>query len=171
MIARAAAVLLLGTMAACAPAQPEEPVAIIPVPIDLDCGFNASKDYRRTQAERDNPPACGLPEAQTLAQSCAIYDVVRSPGYVPDEEDETGEVRNPTPLPAYRVNDLVCAFNGEERNRATCRFALTVPGGAPERITVRLRHISYGRITPLTFEQGVMWQIDDDCTPTLPEKS
>lgn len=166
MIARTAAVLMLGmAAAACAPAKPDGPLAVLPLPNDLDCGFHASKDLRRSREERDNPPACALPDAKTLAQSCAIHDMIRAPGYRPDEEDETGEVRNPTPLPDYRVADLACAFEGTGRNRATCRFALTVPGAAPAQTTVRLRHKSWGRVTPLTFEQGVMWQLDDDCTP------
>jgi len=168
MIVRAAAVLAIGmAVAACAPAKSDAPLAIIPMPMDMDCGFNASKDLRRTREERENPPACALPDAKTLAQRCAIHDMIRAPGYRPDEEDEMGVVRNPTPLPDYRVTDLACAFDGEGRNRATCRFALTVPGGVPAQTTVKLRHTSWGRITPLTFEQGVMWQLDDDCTPDV----
>lgn len=171
MIARAAAVLMIGTVAAaCAPAKPDSLVEIMPLPADLDCGFNASKDFRRTQEERENPPACALPNAARLAQSCAIYDLIEAPDYRPDDEDEMGEVRNPTPLPDYRVSDLACGFDGEGRNRATCSFALTVPNGAPAHATVRLRHKSYGRITPLIYEQGVIWQLDDDCTPAPPAK-
>lgn len=166
MIARVAAVLMLGmAAAACAPAQPDGPLTVLPLPNDLDCGFRASMDYRRTQEERENPPACALPDAASLARSCAIHDVVRTPGYRPDEEDGTGEVLNPTPFPDYRVDELACTFDGEGRNRATCRFSLTVPGQSPAATTVRLRHKSYGHVTPLTFEQGVMWQLDDDCTP------
>lgn len=168
MSARAAAVLMFGTVTACAPAQPESPVTIVPLPVNMDCGFHASKDYRRTQEERDNPPACALPDADTIALSCAVYDLVRSRDYVSDEEDETGEVRNPTPLPRYRVDDLACAFDGEDRNRATCNFALTVPGEAARKTSARLKHIRWGRITPLTYEQGVMWQVEDDCTPVRP---
>ncbi len=168
MIARAAAaVLMIGAAAACAPAKSDVPVVLVPIAMDMDCGFHASIDYRRTREERENPRACALPDAATLARRCAVHDVVAAPGYVPDEEDETGEVRNPTPLPDYRVDDLVCGFDGEGRNRATCRFALTVPGGTPRQTAVTLRHKSYGRITPLTFEQGVMWQLDDDCTPDV----
>jgi hypothetical protein len=194
MIARAAAaVLMIGAAAACAPAKSDVPVVLVPIAMDMDCGFHASIDYRRTREERENPRACALPDAATLARRCAVHDVVAAPGYVPDEEDETGEVRNPTPLPDYRVDDLVCGFDGEGRNRATCRFALTVPGGTPRQTEsdlykqaddprtanvfdkeirgktdqFALRHKSYGRITPLTFEQGVMWQLDDDCTPDV----
>lgn len=166
MIARSAAILLMiGTMAACAPTQPGVPLKIVPVPLDWDCGFKARNGSRRTQEERDNPPACALPNAKFLARQCAAYDAVRVPGYRPDEEDETGEVRNPTPLPVYHVDDLACTFDGEGRNRATCRFALTVIGGMPVQTTVRLRHKSWGRITPLTYQQGVIWQLNDDCTP------
>jgi len=168
MIARAAAVLILGMAAACAPAKPDGPLAVLPLPPDLDCGFHASKDLRRSREERDNPPACALPDAKTLAQSCAIHDVIRAPGYRPDEEDAMGVVRNPTPLPDYRVTDLACAFDGEGRNRATCRFALAVPGAAPAQTTVRLRHKSSMHITPLTTEYWVMWHLDDDCTPQQP---
>lgn len=171
MIARAAAVLVLAAAAACTPPKSRTAVAIVPLPMEMSCGFNASKDFRRTQEERDNPPACALPDAGTLARRCAIHDLVRAPGYVPEEEDEMGEVRNPTPLPVYRVESLACAFDGEGRNRATCSFALTVPGGTPTQTTVRLRHKSYGRITPLIYEQGVIWQLDDDCTPERPNAS
>ncbi|APZ99271.1 hypothetical protein BWQ93_12830 [Sphingopyxis sp. QXT-31] len=93
--------------------------------------------------------------------------MIRAPGYRPDEEDEMGVVRNPTPLPDYRVTDLACAFDGTARNRATCRFALTVPGAAPAQTTVRLRHKSSMHITPLTTEYWVMWQLDDDCKPDV----
>lgn len=169
MIARAAAVLLmLGTAAACAPAKPEAELVIIPLPMGMDCGFNATLDSRRTREERDNPPACGLPDAEFLARHCAVRDVVAAPGYVAPEEDEMGEVINPTPLPDYRVTDLACAFDGEGRNRATCRFALTVPGGTAVPTKVSLRHERYGRITPLIYEQGVIWHLDDDCTPAPP---
>jgi hypothetical protein len=169
MIVRAASgLLMLGTVAACAPAESDFLPILIPLPMDMDCGFNASKDYRRTQEERANPPACALPSAEFLARQCAAHDVTMAPGFVPDKEDETGEVINPTPLPNYRVDDLACAFDDEGRNRATCRFTLTVPGGAPAKTAVRLRHVSYGRITPLIYEQGVIWSLGDDCTPAVP---
>jgi hypothetical protein len=167
MIARAAALLTMAAVAGCAPAKPDRGM-VLPAPTGFDCGFHWSIDYRRTREERESPPACALPDAATLAQSCAVYDMVRASDYRPDEEDETGEVRNPTPLPDYRVDSLACAFDGDGRNRATCRFALTVPGGTSAPTTVRLRHESWSRVTPLIFERGVAWQLDDDCTPAPP---
>ncbi|APZ99272.1 hypothetical protein BWQ93_12835 [Sphingopyxis sp. QXT-31] len=58
MIARAAVALFLGmAAAACAPAKPDGPLAVLPLPPDLDCGFHASKDLRRSREERESPPA------------------------------------------------------------------------------------------------------------------
>jgi hypothetical protein len=100
---------------------------------------------------------------------CAVYDVTTQPGYDP-EEDAQGNLINEPPLPVYQVSNAQCTFIDQRENAANCRFDVAVPGEAEayRGVMVRFDHRSYGRITPLTYEQGTIWMAAADCTVLRP---
>jgi hypothetical protein len=123
------------------------------------------------ESRRDDPKACALPTASEIEFDCAINDLIASPDYKP-EYDEEGEEINPKPLPQYRVSDLVCTYDSPENVRASCSFGLALPGEAvgARKSKAKLNYRKWSHITPLTFSRGMRWAIESDCTPDEPMK-
>lgn len=132
------------------------------------CGVRAAMDHRQTEALRDSPPACALPTAKEVALSCAIHDLITKPGYRGPSYDEEGNpMGDGEPVPDYRVDSLSCRFAGPHRNRALCRFDLTVPQspGAPVPTVVTFEHRFWQDHGPAHHLYGTRWSPADRCTP------
>ncbi|WP_271439533.1 hypothetical protein [Pontixanthobacter luteolus] len=131
------------------------------------CDLSAVHEGLRNQSiDRERPPACALPTAETIAQACAIHDQVRDPSYNPTY-DELGYIRSAPPLPEYLVSDLQCRFTSAEENEANCSFGLALPGeerGARQ-VEARFENRYWQLDTIISHSRGVHWFLRDDCTP------
>ncbi|TGX54705.1 hypothetical protein E5A73_04385 [Sphingomonas gei] len=119
-----------------------------------------------------HPPACALPDAERVAQSCAVHDVTRSPGYRSPSYDEEGEIVAGSPIPAYAVSDLKCGFINSQRNRAICRFKLETPDmpAGPVDTRATLEHNSWQDHGPTHHLFGTLWSATASCLPAAPPR-
>jgi hypothetical protein len=164
------AAFIVATISGCADRPPKS--------VDLGAVHLSAIDLQNTrmicedrESRRDNPKACALPTASGIEIDCAINDLIASPDYKP-EYDEEGEEINPKPLPQYRVSDLVCTYDSPENVRASCSFGLALPGEAvgARKSKAKLNYRKWYHNTPLTFSHGMRWAVESDCTPDEPQQ-
>jgi hypothetical protein len=162
-LTRNSALLPLLLAGSCASAPDEAVILAIEKP--SWCGTMAAMRPGRSQAERYSPPACALPSAAEVASSCAIHDLVSSPDYRVPDLDENGVEIDPQPTPEYRVQALRCDFATPERNRALCRFKLSLPGEQEPGIdrTVTFEHIFWQDHGPTHHLYGTRWRPATRC--------
>jgi hypothetical protein len=129
------------------------------------CGIAAAMDYRQPEGLRDNPPACALPTAEEVASSCAAYDLVTSPGYRSPDRDEEGNLTGGSDMPEYGVSNLRCRFTGRHRNRALCRFRLSLPDGRAIGAAVTFKHVFVQDHGPAHHLYGTQWMSAGRCAP------
>lgn len=171
-IARACLPLAFAASLASCTAQPSEPLGFAKIP--EPCGVTAAMRVGTEEWQREKPRACDLPTAQGLAQTCAIYDVVRAPGYRPAPTDEFGEpVYDPDqpPLPVYKVQNLQCRFTNSRHNEAECSFDLSTPedAGDWQSTTVPMEHRFWADHGPASHVYSTQWWMTRSCRPSVTE--
>lgn len=132
------------------------------------CGVAAAMDHRRPEALRDKPPACALPTAREVELSCGAHDLVTSPGYRPPTRNEEGNAIGGSDMPEYRVSNLRCRFTGRHRNRALCRFRLSLPEGPAIGAAVAFEHMFVQDHGPAHHLYGTQWMSAGRCAPVSP---
>lgn len=132
------------------------------------CGIAAAMDPRQPKALRDKPPACALPTAKEVETSCAAHDLVTSPGYQPPSRDEEGYPIAGQALPEYGVSELRCRFTGRHRNRALCRFRLSIPERDAAGAAVTFEHHFVQDHGPAHHLYGTQWMATGRCAPAGP---
>ena len=129
------------------------------------CGIAAAMDYRQPESLRDKPPACALPTAREVELSCGAHDLVTSSGYRPPSYDEEGNATGGSAMPEYRVSNLRCRFTGRHRNRALCRFRLSLPDGRAIGAAVTFDHVFVEDHGPAHHLYGTQWMAAGRCAP------
>ena len=161
-IARAISMALV---AGCAGAReaPEAPIFAVPEM----CGPSAGLRMGQPERFREFPPACSLPDAERLAEICAIHDAVRSPGYRPpyEEWEEPPEGYEPTPTPHYVARDAVCEFTNDDHSAARCTVEMAASDEAGEfrALTLDLRHRFHAHHGPVSHSYSTMWHVEGTC--------
>ena len=165
----AIAILLLATSCAPRTVSGDELPSGLLFPLPKMCGPTAAMRIGRPKSHRTNPPACELPTAEQVALSCAIHDVVRSPGYKPppDEWEEPNPDYQPTATPVYVGRNAVCRFTNDDDSKAECTIELSRPqdNGTFKPMTVQLTHIFYAMHGPTSHWYGTRWDIGGECEP------
>lgn len=119
----------------------------------------------QTEATREKPPACELPSAEEVASSCAVHDLVTSPGYEPPTYDEQVVRTSHQAAPEYRVSELRCDFTTGRRNQALCRFKLSLADGqgTSTEAAVVFEHLFWQDHGPAHHFYGTRWSPTGRC--------
>lgn len=97
--------------------------------------------------------------------SCGAHDLVTSPGYRPPSYDEEGNATGGSDMPEYRVSNLRCRFTGRHRNRALCRFRLSLPDRRAVGAAVTFEHRFVQDHGPAHHLYGTRWMSTGRCAP------